>query len=429
MRNMHQIDSTWKKKFLATAIAFTFPVAAAHASGFRIPEVSVAGTAYSNALVANTDELGAVAYNPAIISFQEGKAAMLGVNYIDIEFTYTPTAPNTGAETKGNGENSHYVPNLLLSTVGVNNWGFVMLVNAPFGLETSWPDETFSSFAPVVIDPGPPAVELDDLEPTLSKIEMLNYNPNLSYKFDETGSVSFGLDFYDVRNLTFNSQGFQIEGTGSGVGWNVGAIKKFGAITIGAAYRSAVETDITGSFDASALGPPGTVLGATAKLEFPDIFQFGFHYQASDALSIEFDADRTGWSSFDQIQIKNSLGGTFTTSTNNWNNSWAYRLGMGYKISDRFKLMFGYSYDNTPQPDEYFSARVPDADRQLFSIGAKQDIGGWILEYSYMYVNVDTRTINSSTPLTTSDPNGTVLYNGKYATDLHLIGLSLATKF
>ena len=425
MRNQHLAYRKWNKKFLAAVIACAVPIASVHASGFRIPEVSVAGTASANALVATTDELGAVAYNPAAISFHEGKAAMLGVNYIDIEFTVTPTG---GTETKGNGENKHYAPNLLLSTVGDNNWGFVMLVNAPFGLETSWPDETFPGFVPVVISAGPPSVQLDDLEPALSRITMLNYNPNMAYKLDETSSVSFGLDFYDISDLTFNSQSIKINGSGSGIGWNVGLIKKMGALTFGASYRSAVETDIHGTFNTSALGTGGTALGAQAKLEFPDIFQLGLHYQATDALGIEFDVDRTGWSTFDQIRVESTTGNTFNTSTNNWKDSWAYRLGMSFKVSNSMKLMFGYSFDDSPQPDEYFSARVPDADRQLFSIGASHDIGGWILQYSYMYVDVDTRNVNSSTGFA-GDPNGTTLYNGKYETDLYLIGLSLATTF
>lgn len=423
MHHQHLLYRKWIITIFSAVIACAIPVTSAHASGFRIPEVSVAGTASANALAATTDELGAIAYNPALISFHKGKAAMLGVNYIDIEFTVTPTG---GTETKGNGKSKHYAPNILLSTVGDNNWGFAMLVNAPFGLETSWPDETFPGFVPVVINPGPPAVTLDNLEPTLSRITMLNYNPNLSYQFDATSSVSFGLDFYDVMDLALNSQAFKIGGSGSGIGWNIGVVNKMGALTLGMSYRSKVNTHITGNFDSSSIG--GTVLGAKAKLEFPDIFQLGLHYQATDALGIEFDVDRTGWSSFDQIRVESSTGGTFTTSTNNWKNSWAYRLGMSYKVSNTMKLMFGYSYDDSPQPDEYFSARVPDADRQLFSIGASHDINGWILQYSYMYVDIDTRNVNSSTGFT-GDPNGTVLYNGKYETDLYLIGLSLATKF
>ncbi|MEX2365235.1 MAG: hypothetical protein WD601_01425, partial [Pseudohongiellaceae bacterium] len=47
------------------ATGLTLAGSHAFASGFRIPEVSTVGTATSNALVANTTETGALAYNPA----------------------------------------------------------------------------------------------------------------------------------------------------------------------------------------------------------------------------------------------------------------------------------------------------------------------------------------------------------------------------
>ena len=422
MRHKHLQNILWNKKFLVTVLAAVVPITSVQASGFRVPEVSVAGTASSNALVANTEELGAVAYNPAAISFHTGKAAMAGVNYINYETAVTPTG---GTRTDGNGETDFYVPNLMLSTVGDNNWAFALLINAPFGLETSWPDNTFPGFAGV-----------DALEPAMSKIKMLNFNPNLSYKIDSSSSFSFGLDFYDVRDLRLNTQAVKISGTGTGLGWNIGYIKKLaGNLTLGASYRSSVDTDITGTFDSTALGPPNGpfYLGAEAELEFPDIFQLGLHYQATPNFGIEFDVDRTGWSSFDEINVTNSTGGTFNSSTNNWKDSWAYRLGFSYNFNPHTKIMFGYSYDETPQPDSHFSARVPDADRQLFSVGASHTLAGsWILQYAYMHVVVDDRTVNSSTtyiPGTTPDANGTTAYNGKYESDVNLLGISLTKTF
>lgn len=419
MPNKHLQKNTWNCKFLVTIVAMSLPVCAVHASGYRVPEVSIAGTASSNALVANTEELGAVAYNPAIISFHTGKAAMIGVNSISYETTVTPSG---GSTTKGNGNDNFLVPNMMLSAVGDNNWAFVMLINAPFGLETSWPDNTFPGFAGV-----------DAFEPAMSKIEMLNFNPNLSYRIDENSSVSFGLDIYDVRDLRLDTQAVKINGTGSGTGWNIGYIRKFGRLTLGGSYRSKVKTDVTGTFDSTATSSP-FFLGAKAKLEFPDLFQLGLHFQATDNFGIEFDIDRTGWDSFDEVRIKSSTGTTFgNPSYNNWSNSWAYRLGFTYKFSSNNKVMFGYSYDETPQPDSNFSARIPDADRQLFSIGASHTLSNsWTLQYAYMYVIIDDRTVNSSTtytPNVTPDANGTAAYNGKYASDVNLIGVSLTKTF
>ena len=158
------------------------------------------------------------------------------------------------------------------------------------------------------------------------------------------------------------------------------------------------------------------------------MLQLGVLYQPTDNFGVEFDIERTSWASFDTITISNSTGAPLTSSANNWEDTTTYRLGFTYKITSATKLLFGYSYDETPQPDEFFSARVPDADRQLFSIGASHEFSSWKLEYAYMYVDVDDRTINSSTAPGT-EPNGTLAYNGTYESEVSLIGLSLSTSF
>ena len=409
MRHCH----LWKKKLLATMFVCSVPVSATHASGFRVPELSVAGTATSNALVANVDELGAVAYNPAAISFHEGKNVMIGVNSVSYEATVTPAG---GTSTDSIGKDHFLIPNMLVSTTDDSGVGFAFLVNSPFGLETQWPDETFPGFAG----------GLDVLEPELSRIKMLNLSPNLSYKIDTNSSVAFGLNYYDVINLSFNTQNIRIEGTGNGIGFNVGYLHKMDNVNIGISYKSGVSTNIKGHFDARGIG--SSVVSASAKLDFPDVLQIGVQYNPTKNLGIEFDLDHTGWSSFDEVKVINSTGGTLTSSNNAWENTWAYRLGFVYKLTPKTKLLFGYTFDESPQPDSNFSARVPDADRQLFSVGASHEFDEWKVEYSYMYVDVDDRTVNSSTAYA-GDANGTTLYNGTYQSDVSLIGLSLAMKF
>ena len=409
MHHLHRFN----KKILATAFACCVPVSLAHANGFRVPEVSVAGTATANALVANADELGAIPYNPAAISFHEGNNVMLGVNNVNYEHTVTPDG---GTRTEGTGETSFLIPNFLVSTLGDNGVGFALLVNSPFGLETKYPDETFPGFAGA----------LDPLEPETSRIKMLNINPNVSYKIDKNSSVAFGLDFYDLIDLTFNTQAIKVNGSGNGIGYNFAYLTKIDKFNIGVSYRSSVTTEITGQFDARGVG--SSVIGAEAKLKFPSMLQIGVQYNPTTNLGIEFDVEHTGWSSFDTITVTDSTGNVLTSSTNNWENTIAYRLGLSYKITSDTKILFGYAYDKTPQGDDFFSARVPDADRQLFSIGASHVFSSWKLEYSYMYVDVDNRVFNSSTGFA-GEPNGTTLYNGKYESDVSLIGISLSKAF
>ncbi|MCU7959354.1 MAG: outer membrane protein transport protein [gamma proteobacterium symbiont of Bathyaustriella thionipta] len=88
------------------------------------------------------------------------------------------------------------------------------------------------------------------------------------------------------------------------------------------------------------------------------------------------------------------------------------------------------TYDETPINDNYFSARIPGDDRQLFSVGVGHTFsGGWQLEGGYMYVKVDDRNYKGKKTFTGGDVNGTSALNGKYETSVHLFGLGINKSF
>ena len=401
---------------LAAALTTTFGISSAQASGFRIPEVSVLGIGMSNALVANTDELGALPYNPANMAFHDENGLVAGLTYIGYDLKVDTTVQG-GGSFDSTGRDTFWVPNLYVMAPGYGKVSFGIGVNSPFGLETGWSDATFPSFAALGATAAAPAV---------SRIEMININPNIAYQFNNTTSLAFGVDYYQLRDIMLNTQGAKIEGTGQDFGWNIGFTKKFDKWNLGLSYRSSVEVGINGVLNDS--------VPASSSVEFPDMLQIGAFYQASDKWGIELDVERTGWSSFDKLVISAPAvppTGLTITSTNNWDDTWAVRLGAIYAMNEKTNLLLGYSYDETGQPDQYFSARVPDNDRQLFSVGVTHDYAGWTLEASYMYVMVDDRTINSSTAYggPGTDANGTDAYNGTYESSVNLLGIGLSTKF
>ena len=409
---MHQPDK--KITLLAAVITATFGISSVHAAGFRLPEVSVLGVGTSNALVANTDQLGALPYNPANMAFHDKNGLVAGVTYIDYDLKVDTSVQTGGGSYDSTGDNSFWVPNLYVMAPGYGKVSFGLGINAPFGLETGWSAATFPNFAAL----GPAAAAA---APAVSRIEMLNINPNIAYKINNTTSLAFGIDMYQLRDLMLNTQGAKIEGTGQDFGWNIGFTKKLDKWNLGLSYRSSVKVGINGVVN--------DTVPATSSVEFPDMLQLGAYYQATDKWGIELDVERTGWSSFDKLVISIPAAGQTITSTNKWDDTWAMRLGAIYAINEKTNLLLGYSFDETGQPDEYFSARVPDAERQLFSVGVTHDYGGWTLEASYMYVMLDDRTVSSTTPPNPADPNGTSLYNGTYESSVNLLSIGLSTKF
>jgi len=403
---------------LNTAICITTGVltlSTALANGFRLPEYSAAGVATSNALVADTSRSSAIAYNPAIMSLQtlaENKDVILSGSYINVQYE---TKVTTSTKTvQGTGEDAFDIPTGFIGTHLSDKLSIGLLFHSPFGLETQWPTTTFSPF-----------LGITSLEPKLSRVKMYNANANLSYKIQDKTALSFGLNQYRLLDLQFNSQATIIEGSATGYGWNIGFITDLSdELTLGLSYRSKVS--------ARATGTAAAVLPVQLDVTFPEMLTLGLNYSLSKNLKLELDIEHTGWHVFDNLNIVNSVSdAVVTNSTNNWKDTLTYRLSAQYKMN-KHQFLFGYSLDETPQDDAKFSARIPDADRQLFSIGYQYDFGQFQLETGLMLVKFDSRTFNSNTtyvPAAGSESNGTTAYNGTYKADATVLSIGINTTF
>lgn len=396
-----------------SCVAFLSSAVISHASGFSVPGgLSVTGLGTSDALVANPDEIGAFAYNPAAMSFHEGTNLVLGLTAVWPDSKVTPEGVNN--RVSDNPDSPIFIPNVYLMSAVTDNWSLGLGINTPFGLETNWSIGTFPEFA------GPLAL----FEPTTSRLEMVNLNPNIAYKIDERSSFAVGIDYYRINKATIDTQGISISGDGDDIGWNVAFMYVLNKWSFGASYQSNVTVKIDGQFDATESF--GFKVNSNSELDFPDIFRLGVRYQASEKLAVEFDYDRTGWSAFDEIVVISagdqqgagiSTGDILAVTSNNWNDTNSYHIGATYQLMPAMQLRLGYTLNKNPQPEAYFSARFPNARRHLFSIGLKQKYKALDLEGGLMYGKWESRTINNSQPYTGGDANGTTAYNGKYELD------------
>lgn len=374
------------------------------ASGFGLPELSIAGAGTANALVANSSELGALPYNPAGMVFHDGTSLVVGSTAIDLQNGVT----TSNGEFHSHVDSPFYVPNLY-ATGHVRpdvSWG--LAINAPFGLETNWPLGVFPIL--VAVDPdGPGPLPAGAAQPTRSKVDLVDINPNIAYRLGTDTSMAVGVDYYVVRDVRLNSAAITIQGDGSDYGYNLALLHRAGAWSFGAAFRSAVSVGVDGTVNSTA---------ANTTLELPWVLQIGARYQASDKLALEFDIARTGWSKFGKIVVTAAgSGSVLVTSVNDWEDADAYRLGGTYALSADQQLRFGYAYDKTGQGDANFSTRTPDANRHLVSLGIAQKLGGWTLEASYMYAMFEDRTVATGG-----------VYDGQYTGSAQIFGLGITTK-
>jgi long-chain fatty acid transport protein len=423
---------------LSCGIAMLAMNQSAQASGFAVPELNIAGLALSNALVANAEVQGAIAYNPAAMSFHEGSSVSLGALLVKPELSVTTEAAGS---VDSEADDIVGIPTITTHSRLSETWSIGMAVNAPFGLETDWETGTFDAQYP------DPVLSGTDLEtstvPTQSKLEIIAFSPSLAYRINDNVSVSGGLDYYWMREVIFNglvklepyasNQAADLEGDGKGVGLNLGLLVNSGNWSFGGSYHSETDIPVKGTVELPAGSLPSIASNnVRAELTVPYRLQVGVRNQTTDKLAIEFDVTRTGWSSFDRLHVtQEEYGFTIVDSKNDWKDVNAYRLGVTYDISQATQLRVGYTFDETPQDDDYFSPRVPDADRQLFSFGIGHTFNnGWTLDAGYMYVQFDDRTINSTrAAVAGEETNGSTAVNGEYESNVHLLGVGITKYF
>jgi long-chain fatty acid transport protein len=421
---------------IATAIAAGAFVAAGEslASGFSLPETSTAGIGLANALVANPEETGAFAYNPAAMGFHDASSVALGAILIGPNFSVRTASGQHDSQ----GADWTAAP-MIQAALRVNeDWRIGLGITAPFGLETRWKDGTFPALSGTVRISVPPPLDpnVPRGQPTASKLEILDFSPTVAYRVNENLSLSGGLDIYWVKNAQLDSTAGRLSGDGADVGFNLSALYRYEAWSFGAAFRSSTTVGLEGDYQPLsqtlvAIGRLPPAQDAEVDVDLPWRLQLGIRYAVTEALAVELDWTRTGWSTFSKLEVEGTgTGETIFTDTNDWKDTNAYRLGVTYQVRPDTQLRFGYSYDETGQEDAHFSARVPDNDRHLFGIGVAHLLGdGLSIEAGYMYVKANDRTIRSSTPYRGGDINGTDALDGDYEMDAHLIGLEIVKVF
>lgn len=400
----------------------------AGAAGFSLPEASTAGLGTANAMVANPSETGAFPYNPAAMGFHDTSSLTVGTILIGPRFSVETASGDHDSQ------GADWVAGPMLQGMFKLNdrWRLGLGLTAPFGLETRWEDGTFPAASTL-----PPPRNFPRGHPTASKLEILDVSPTATYRITDDLSLAAGLDVYWAKTAQLNSTAGQLSGDGTGLGFNLSALYRQGAWSLGAAFRSSATLSLEGDYTPLsqtlvALGRLAPAQAAELDVDLPWRLQIGARYAFDDRLAVEFDVTRTGWSEFENLKIEGKKTGTLIfNDANNWDDANAYRLGATYQLRPATQLRLGYAYDETGQGDDHFSARVPDNDRHLFSVGLAQMLGqGYSVEAGYMYVVARDRDYRSGTRhVPGGDLNGTDALNGEYSMDAHLLGVEIVKVF
>lgn len=370
----------------------------ASGAGFALTEQGVKGLGQSFAgSAALGEDASTIFFNPAGMTRLEREELLVGMNIIDLRGDFTKESatdaigqPISGGEGGDVGDGATPVPNLYYHRPLNDGWHFGIGVGAPFGLATSYEDDSIfryqarrSDVSIININPSM-AVELND-------IWSLGIGFNLQYMDVElSNAVDYGAVCFSQQNpTTCSSLGLTpqstdgnatITGDSVAYGLNAGLLAEFDSTRLGLHYRSQVHHDLNGqarftnqpaAFNTGQQWSPFDDSSVTAEFMAPWSASLSFVHDFNEDWSLLGDVSYMGWDSFQELRINyDNPVQPDTVENQNYDNDMRYSLGLNYRYDDNWTLRVGAAYDESPVSDEHRTARLPDDDRTWLSIGA-----------------------------------------------------------
>jgi long-chain fatty acid transport protein len=408
----HRHRATLPRVVLAAVAAVGFLTSTpAFPSGFQVMSQGAKATGMGLAFAGIADDPSAIFYNPAGLGWQKHFDVYGNLQFLtrtDADFTGLNPYPGNGV-LESQQDQWFVLPDLYAVVPLTQELNFGLGIFAPYGLGVRWnnPEGWSGRFI------SQNAV-----------IKSIDLNPVFSYQLFPSLAIAAGADVRFSKVQLERIQGAVNPFTGavdnvakiklnsdmidnSGWGWNVGLMfKPFDALSIGAAYRSKINVNYDGTaefiqrltgnqaFDAAVAAqlPTGTPPVQTT-IDFPASINLGAGINLGSGWTIGLEADWTEWSRFASLDIIfPTLVGRDVHRATLWEDSWAYRVGIEKKFGE-WAVRGGYYFDNTPQPTFDTGPILPDADRNVYSLGVGYGTEQFGLDVGALLIKFKDRTV------------------------------------
>ena len=388
---------------LALAAAIGAACGTANAAGFALIENSASGmgNAFAGAAAIGEDA-STVWFNPAAMTRLGKDQIVFAAHYIapEAEFTDNASGPMTGPDDTtdevGVVANFYYVRDL------GDDVKFGLGINTPFGLASEYDADWIGRYHAIK-----------------SEIATLNINPSIASKITDKLSLGAGFSVQYIEAEISSAvdpalfggaaDGLaSVEGDGISFGANFGLLYEYSPTSrLGIAYRSKVAQNLDGNatFKGTNVVPSplgGNLFentGASAAIDLPETISVSYVRDMDAKLTLLADVTYTGWSGFEELRVKyDNPGQPDAVTTEDWNNTWRYSLGMNYQYNEKLTLRAGVAYDETPIPDaERRTPRIPGNDRTWLALGfGYAPTADMKFDFGYAHLFIDDSDINNT---------------------------------
>ena len=436
---MRNFNRSVKISTLTFGILTALTCSQAMASGFQIRENSI--QAISRAFAGSASDTGDAAVvnnNPAAMTMFTETTVQSDVTVIDVSAKFTggghdalgrPLHGGNGGDAGG----ATPIPALHM-IVPMGNFAFGAAVTAPFGLKTEY-------------DPG----WVGRYQALKSDLKTYDLTLAGAYKFNDMFSIGAGLivqradaelskavDFGAILTPAafpaFQPQSAdglaKIKGNDTALGWEAGLLFRPGSSTnIGLNYRSKINHTISGKADFTVPANVQAVFTAfhspffqdqavSARLATPSVITFSITQKFGDNFSLSGNIERTQWSSLQELRVNFAGPDADSVEQFHWRNTMLFSIGGDFKLGDNLTLRAGYAHDQSPTNNTFRTPRLPDGDRNIFSVGLGWNPtknASWNIGYSH--IAIASPTVNNVSP------TGSTLV-GSFDAKVNLFGVS-----
>jgi long-chain fatty acid transport protein len=368
--------------FGTTAMLIVTASAPADAAGFYLQEQSVRGWGRANSGEVADQGAASLWWNPAAIAGIENREAAFGATAIFpsgrasdagtlIDRPGVDPAPVGGVASLSDPIQRGIAPSNAFALPLGERVAVGLAITAPFSFTSDYDPSGWQRYSAI-----------------RSRLITLDIQPSLAVAATDWLSVgaALNIEYSDawlsnaLPNLAPGSPDARLRLTGNGwdLGWSAGLqLRPSKRVTIGLAYKSAVEHKLEGPVEISGLAGPLAARNVhaqtVARFTTPWQLIVGARLGVTEGLTLNAQAVHFGWSKFDRIELEAPLNSAIVQ---NYKDTWSLALGFDQTLGDRLTVRAGVQIDPTPTRDVSRDPRVPDGDRIDYNVGASYRLSG-----------------------------------------------------
>ncbi len=364
------------------------------AGGFQLNLQGLKAVAMGGAFSGVASDATTVFFNPAGMSNLDHHNFTAGINIVDAHVSIqTPEVANTD-QTSGKGTPIHFYYSGKIN----EKLSLGFLVNNQFGSASSFDDDWQGRYIIQNIS-----------------LKTFMFQPTMAYKIHDKISIGAGFVYgmgsfstekaVPLASNTTEEGKAHLEGSGDGVGYNIGVYSQFLTLgddakntkfAIGLDYRSSIAVDL-GNGEATFTNIPVSLrdkfpeeTGFVSKITLPSVFTVGMSIKHTVAekwsLAFAYDLNMTGWSSYDTLAFDFKNNDTpDSKQIQDWDNVLTHRLGFDFIYQEKYSIRVGLYQDNTPMKDNLVSPHLPGVTQVAYTAGLGYKVNEKIsIDFAYI---------------------------------------------